>query len=103
MPSRERGPRYNVAPTQRVRTIFDFAPDTMELARLGFVVPWMKGPVINARAESVTTKKTFRDAFRHRRCLMVGDGFIEWKTEGVTKCPFHFTLTDSEVFFFAGL
>ena len=59
--------------------------------------------LINARAETVAEKPAFRKAFRERRCLVLADGFYEWKTEGGRKRPWHITLADRDIFAFAGL
>src|SRR5262245_28181798 len=82
-------PRYNIAPTQDVAVV---RPDThqreLSLLRWGLVPFWADDPkigysTINARAETVATKPSFREAFKKRRCLVVADGFYEWqKTEG---------------------
>jgi putative SOS response-associated peptidase YedK len=59
--------------------------------------------LINARSESVAEKPAFRRAFAARRCLLPTDGFYEWRKEGAAKQPYRITLTDGEVFAFAGL
>jgi putative SOS response-associated peptidase YedK len=59
--------------------------------------------MINARAETVATKPSFRDALKKRRCLIPADGFYEWKKDGKTKIPFCFTMADDSIFAFAGL
>ena len=102
-------PRYNVAPTQTV-PIVRSVPNGRELAmvRWGLVPSWSKGPdsrysMINARAETVTEKPSFRTPFRRRRCLVPADGFYEWKKANGTKQPYRIALNDGRPFAFAGL
>ncbi len=103
-------PGYNCAPTQSLPVV-RLGPQGRELVlmRWGLVPAWSAGPeqmkisTINARAETVADKPTFRAAFRSRRCLVPADGFYEWKTEGKRKRPYRFTLTDGRPFAFAGL
>lgn len=77
--------------------------------RWGLIPSWMKDPpkgggFINARAETLASKASFRDAFRRRRCLIVADGFYEWqKLEGKRKQPWCFFLRSGNPFAFAGL
>lgn len=59
--------------------------------------------MINARAETVAEKPSFRAAYRHRRCLVLADGFYEWKKEGDSKTPYFISLQNGEPFAFAGL
>jgi putative SOS response-associated peptidase YedK len=59
--------------------------------------------LINAQAEAAATKPAFRASFRKRRCLILADGFYEWKREGRRKQPFHIRLLDGRPFAFAGL
>lgn len=59
--------------------------------------------MINARAESVADKPSFRQAFQNQRCLVVADGFYEWKKEGTTKRPFYIRLKSGKPIGFAGL
>ena len=104
-------PRYNIAPTQPVAVIRPSrSGHGRELTQMhwGLVPSWAKDPsaaarMINARAESVATKPTFRSAFRCRRCLVPADGFYEWKKVGTKKQPYYFTLRSGEPFAFAGL
>lgn len=63
----------------------------------------MGGRLINARSETVTEKPAFRDAFKHRRCLIPADGFYEWQRTAGKKQPYFFQLKDSQPFGFAGL
>ncbi|MCH7795368.1 MAG: SOS response-associated peptidase, partial [Proteobacteria bacterium] len=76
--------------------------------RWGLIPAWAKDPAIgnrtiNARAETVAEKPAFRAAFRERRCLIVADGFYEWKTEAGGKQPYRITLVDGGPFALAGL
>ena len=104
-------PHYNIAPTQEVLAVVKMADTTERQARLlrwGLVPLWAQGPavgsrMINARAETVATKPAFRRAFQERRCLLLADGFYEWKKEGRHKKPFHIRLRDGRPFAFAGL
>jgi putative SOS response-associated peptidase YedK len=101
--------RYNVAPVQPVLAVRD-ASDGREAAFLkwGLVPRWAIDPavgkrLINARAETVTEKPSFRDAFSRRRCLMPMEGFYEWSRRGDSKRPFYFHMRDGEPFAVAGL
>jgi putative SOS response-associated peptidase YedK len=104
-------PRYNIAPTQPVAAARIVpGPDRREVAllRWGLVPSWAEDPsignrMINARAETVAEKPSFRAAFRKRRCLILADGFYEWQKVGGKKQPFFIHLRDSEPFAFAGL
>jgi|APTNR8051073442_1049403.scaffolds.fasta_scaffold17477_2 putative SOS response-associated peptidase YedK len=104
-------PRYNVAPTQEVpivRKTADGGRD-LSLVRWGLVPSWAKdvtigAKMINARAETVEKLPSFRAAFRQRRCLVVADGFYEWRnTGGDRKQPYHIRPAEEEAFAFAGL
>lgn len=104
-------PRHNIAPSQDiaiVRRREDGAGRALALVRWGFVPAWARDPdsgpkPINARAESVSGKPTFRDAFLHRRCLIPADGFYEWKPEAGGKQPWRIVRADGAPFAFAGL
>jgi putative SOS response-associated peptidase YedK len=104
-------PRYNIAPTQQVAAI-RLDPETgsrkLSMFRWGLVPSWADDPkisysMINARAESVAMKPAYRSAFKKSRCLIVADGFYEWKKTGEAKQPFFIRLKDNEPFAFAGL
>lgn len=104
----EAAPSYNIAPTQEVLAIV--GNDRPHLSKLhwGLVPFWAKNTrignrMINARAETVTEKPSFRNAFAKRRCLIVADGFYEWKGKKGEKQPFYFSLPDGSPFCFAGL
>jgi putative SOS response-associated peptidase YedK len=101
-------PRYNIAPTQNVLIVRQAAVREGVLVRWGLVPSWSDDlkigyKLINARGETVATKPSFRSAFKHRRCLVVADGFYEWKKVGKAKQPYHIHLTNNSPFAFAGL
>lgn len=105
-------PRYNIAPTQDapVIRVLEEAGGARrcDLLRWGLVPFWADDPaignkLINARAESAATKPSFRDGFRKRRCLVVTDGFYEWRKEGGGKQPYWIHRPDGRPFAFAGL
>ena len=98
-------PNYNVAPTQNVPVILNHQ---LSMFRWGLIPSWAKDPsighkMINARAETVDEKPSFKHSLQRKRCLIVADGFYEWKKEGATKRPHRITLKNKELFGFAGL
>jgi putative SOS response-associated peptidase YedK len=102
-------PKYNIAPTQPVPTILS-AGDRRQfkMLRWGLIPAWAKdatmgAKLINARAETVAEKPAFRTAFRHRRCLVIADGFYEWQQQKGKKQPFYFRFQNGQPFAFAGL
>ncbi|KAB1074748.1 SOS response-associated peptidase [Methylobacterium planeticum] len=105
--------RYNVAPTQPVAVVLAEAGERrFRLMRWGFWPGWLKDPkdfplVINARVETVQEKPTFRGALRHRRCIVLADGFYEWRREGTgrnaVKTPFKISRQDGAPMALAGL
>lgn len=110
-PDFEFHPRYNIAPTQQVLTL-RLSPEDMqlELVRLkwGLVPFWSEDPaigsrMINARAETVAEKPSFRNAFKKRRLLIPASGFYEWKKEDGKKQPYYIYRRDEKPFSFAGL
>lgn len=103
-------PRYNIAPTQELAAIREDADGQRELAMLrwGLVPFWAKditigNRMINARAETVAEKPSYRAAFRHRRCLVLADGFYEWQRHNDVKTPYYISLASGEPFALAGL
>ena len=101
-------PRYNVAPTQGILTVLNASPPHLVYTRWGLIPFWAKDPsigakLINARAETVAEKPSFKNAFLQRRCLIPADGFYEWKAEGKKKIPYSFSLKTGTPFVFAGL
>lgn len=100
--------RYNIAPTQPVAVITNEDPTTLTAHRWGLVPSWSKDPamgsrLINARAETIHEKPSFRSAFKRRRCLVPANGFYEWKRDGKAKRPYYIHLKDQALFAFAGL
>lgn len=103
-------PRFNIAPTQYVAAIRDDENRERELVMLrwGLVPFWAKDAkignrMINARAETVAEKPSYRAAYRHRRCVVLADGFYEWRREGDIKTPYFISLAGGEPFALAGL
>ena len=104
----EQGPRYNIAPTQQVLTVTNDCQKRGELMRWGLVPFWAKdlkvgARMINAAGETVATKPAFRAAFKKRRCLVLANGFYEWKTDGKRKLPTYIYPRNGEPMAFAGL
>lgn len=104
-------PRYNIAPTQPVAAILDAFPKKIEFLYWGLVPSWAKdikigSRLINARSETIEEKPSFRAAVRRRRCLILADGFFEWKRSADKKTPsipFYFHLKENKPFAFAGI
>jgi putative SOS response-associated peptidase YedK len=103
-------PRYNVAPTQPVGAIRTRDGErTWAELRWGLIPGWARDAsigsrMINARAETVATKKAFREAYVARRCVIPADGFYEWqRRDDGSKQPYLLTLADNRPFGFAGL
>ena len=103
-------PRYNIAPTQDVAAVRVGTGGGRELVALrwGLLPPWARdgaaaARMINARAETLAEKPAFRAAFRARRCLIVADGFYEWRRHGAAREPYYFARRDARPFGFAGL
>lgn len=103
-------PRYNIAPTQNIVTVLQEKDSErhLELLRWGLIPSWAKeesigNKMINARAETLAEKPSFKRLLHNRRCLIVADGFYEWRQEQKGKTPMYITLKDHELFAFAGL
>ena len=107
-PSLQTAPRYNIAPTQNVVTILSNGATHLDLLRWGLIPSWAKdesigSKMINARAETLAEKPSFKRLLTSKRCLVVADGFYEWKKEQGGKTPMYITLKSNEPFAFAGL
>lgn len=101
-------PRFNIAPTQPVAVIPNDGKNQMDYYLWGLIPSWAKDPamgnrMINARSETLAEKPSFRSAFRRRRCLVLADGFYEWRKDGARKTPMYIKLSSGRPFAFAGL
>ena len=123
------GPRYNIAPTQKVLAVVNHGlrqdsgglrqdsgglrqdsggARRGEMMRWGLVPSWAKdikigSRMINAVSETAAVSPAFRNAFRRRRCLVLADGFYEWRREGKRRVPVYFFQKSGETMAFAGL
>lgn len=100
--------RYNIAPSQPVAVIANDDPRSLTFFRWGLIPSWAKDPaignrMINARAETLAEKPSFRTAYKRRRCLIPANGFYEWAKRGKGKVPMYVHLKGQPVFAFAGL
>jgi putative SOS response-associated peptidase YedK len=103
-------PRYNIAPTQTIAAVLESDGERIvDTLRWGLIPNWAKdesigNKLINARAETLSEKPSFKNAFRSHRCIIPVSGFYEWQKKGTgAKQPFYFHLKDKDVFGFAGL
>ncbi len=97
-------PRYNIAPSQVIPTIR--TPGQLEFLVWGLRPKWLKegqNSFINARMETITEKPAFKYAFNKQRCLIVADGYYEWKQIGNIKQPYYISLPQQGLFAFAGI
>ncbi|HKF36097.1 MAG TPA: SOS response-associated peptidase [Ktedonobacteraceae bacterium] len=106
--SLDTSPRYNIAPTQEVVSVMRNGESHLAWLRWGLIPSWAKDEsigsrMINARAETLTEKPSFKGLLRSKRCLIVADGFYEWKQENGSKTPMYIALKSGEPFAFAGL
>jgi putative SOS response-associated peptidase YedK len=104
-------PRFNIAPTQSVAVVRQNPKEPvreLSLMRWGLIPSWAKdssgaASMINARAETASTKPAFREAMKSRRCLIPADAFYEWARVGKTKQPYCFEVNEGKLFAFAGI
>lgn len=103
------GGRYNVAPTQTALVVEEDGERRVIAAhRWGLIPPWadsakIGSQMINARAETVAEKPSFRSAFKRQRCIVPVDGFYEWQKVGTTKVPHAIVRKDGKPLALAGL
>jgi putative SOS response-associated peptidase YedK len=101
-------PNYNAAPSQALPIITNAAPGQIQLVSWGLVPAWSRDPAvgpkpINARAETLGEKPSFRQLLARRRCLVLADSFYEWQATERGKIPHRISLKSEEPFAFAGL
>ena len=102
-------PRYNAAPTQILPVITNDRPERLSFFHWGLIPGWAKDKsistkLINARSETISEKASFKNALKYRRCLVIADGFYEWKkSTKKSKIPYRIFLNTKELFAFAGL
>lgn len=103
-------PRFNIAPTQPVLAIPNDEQNRADFFVWGLIPMWAKDPsignrMINARGETLEEKPAFRSSLKYKRCLILADGFYEWKASPgrKTKTPFFIQMKDRKPFAFAGL
>jgi putative SOS response-associated peptidase YedK len=110
IPTQTINPRYNIAPTQPIAVIPNDGKSRLDYYIWGLIPSWAKDPsigsrMINARAETLAEKPSFRNAFRRRRCLVLADGFYEWQQLAgkKSKQPMYIHMKNRGVFAFGGL
>jgi len=107
-------PRFNISPTQYVVALRQAEAENQGLAiepvlmRWGLIPSWSKDDrignrMINARAETVDKKPSFRSAFKRRRCVVLADGFFEWRRTEDGKTPYFISMKNRQPFAMAGL
>ena len=101
-------PRYNIAPSQPVAVVTSGSRREVALFRWGLIPGWARDPrignkMINARAETLIEKPAFRAPLIERRCIVLADGFFEWRPDGRSKTPTYIQLESRRPFALAGL
>lgn len=103
-------PSYNITPARKILCIVELEDKSLKAVNLfwGLVPSWSKDTknshnLINARAETIREKPSFRTAFHKRRCLIVAQGFYEWQKLDSGKQAFHIHHQDNQLFAFAGV
>lgn len=103
-------PDYNIPPGQKILTVVELDDSSYKAVNLhwGLIPSWSKDSkiashLINARAETLAEKPSFRSAYRKRRCLIPATGFFEWQQTEADKQPYHIHYPDNRLFAFAGL
>ena len=105
-------PQYNIAPSQKAPILIsnESGKRSLDMFTWGLIPSWAKDPsigsrMINARAETLAKKASFKQPLKRTRCLIPADGFYEWKKDptGRTKTPMRIVLKSGELFVFAGL
>jgi putative SOS response-associated peptidase YedK len=111
IPDLTAGLHYNIPPSALLPVVRVFASESgrrLDLLRWGLVPYWAKDPsignrLVNARIETIADKPAYREPFQQRRCLVIVDGFYEWRRHGSVKQPFHLKSESGELLAMAGL
>jgi putative SOS response-associated peptidase YedK len=101
-------PRFNAAPTQHLPVLLNEGERQVQMVKWGLIPHWAKeasiaSKMINARSETIADKPAYRSTFQKHRCLVLADGFYEWKKTDDGKIPIRFTLKSGAPFAFAGM
>jgi putative SOS response-associated peptidase YedK len=103
-------PRYNIAPSQPIAVVPNNGENRLDYFNWGLIPFWAKDPkignrMINARSETLAEKPSFRGSFKYKRCLVLADGFYEWRKDpgASAKTPMYIHMKDNKPFAFAGL
>lgn len=102
-------PRYNCAPSQDLAVVSNSNPGELSFFRWGLIPFWAKdksigNKMINAKAETIAEKPSFKNSLKRKRCLVLSDGFYEWKTiSKKEKIPYRITMCDNSLFAMAGI
>ena len=99
---------YNAHPTQKLPVIKSYSnAKILEVLQWGLTLSWTQEreirPLINARLETLGEKMTFKNLIKNYRCLVIADGYYEWKRKENVKTPHYFTREDNRPVFFAGI
>jgi putative SOS response-associated peptidase YedK len=99
---------YNVAPTQDLPVVTNQQNKQVSFLKWGLVPSWSKdlkfgSKMINARIETITEKPSFKKAIQERRCVVIADGYYEWKKTSQGKEPYYITMENSKLFSFGGI
>ena len=101
-------PSYNIAPTQNSPILIDNGKRTIRAMRWGLIPSWAKddkfgAKMINARIETLTEKPSYKNLLQRNRCIVIADGYYEWKRDGDKKLPYYLKNPDDELLTMAGL
>lgn len=101
-------PIYNVPPSQYMPVIANNRKDIIQMFRWGLIPYWAKdisisNKLINARAETISEKPSFKNSFKSKRCVIPSDGYFEWKKEDKLKQPYRIIRKDRNIILFAGI
>jgi len=101
-------PSFNCAPSQNLAVISNMEAKKLSFFRWGLIPFWAKdekfgNKLINSKSETITEKPSFKNSFRQKRCLVICNGFYEWKKENNKKTPYRIFLKNNELFSMAGI